>query len=127
MPSYVEKVANTMKELLWDNILEELVRVSLPALPVVGPFFAIKIVSDLILWALQEYLAEPLFKIMSRFGVFTSIDWQGTAVYNAYEAEAKKLIPLQDKEVWDKKDREVWRNAARKLIRFNLRSGAAIM
>ncbi len=122
MPSYVEKVADTMKLLLWDNILEELVSVTLPTLPLVGPFFAVPIVNKITLYLVQEFIAEPLFLIMSRFGVFTSIDWREDAIYKAYEVQAERLVPLQDKDVWDEKDRKEWRDAARELIVYNLKS-----
>lgn len=121
MPSYVEKVTDTMKKLLWDNLLEEFVIVELPLIPVIGPVFAIPLVNKLTVYFIQEYIAEPLLKVLTRFGIFTSIDWKEGAMYNEYEARAKKLISLQDKEVWNEEDRKAWRDAARALIHFNLK------
>lgn len=119
--SYVDKVTDTMHQLLWDNILEELVKVSLPALPGVGPFFANPIVNSIVRWAIDEFLFEPLLKLLTRWGVFTSINWQNAEIYAAYEKEAIKLVGLQDKDVWSPEDEKAFTDAARKLIVFNIR------
>ena len=120
--SYVDKVTERMHELLWQNILEEWLTVQLPILlpwlawPIIGPI-ANKLIRD----AIDNYLAEPLFTLLSRFGVFTSIDWKEDSIYDAYEVEAKKLVIAQDGDTWSEKDEKDFTDAARKLIRFNLK------
>ena len=111
-----------MHRLLWVNILSEGVRAALLTIPFAQWFFKLKPVQDLILYLIDEYIVEPVFLLLVRFGVFTSIDWQNEATYRAYEKEAEKLIPLQDKEEWNEADRKKFRDSARSLIRFNLRS-----
>ena len=111
-----------MHELLWDNILEEWLTVQLPLLlpflawPLVGPL-ASRVIRD----AIDNYLAAPLFTILSRFGVFTSIDWKEDAIYEAYEKEATALVLAQDGDTWSEEDETNFTNAARKLIKFNLK------
>jgi hypothetical protein len=121
MPSYVENVQNMMNRLLWDNLLEEWIRgvlLTVPVFswPIIGPI-ASKLLRDFI----EDHLIDPLFNALSRFGVFTSIDWQNQQIYAAYYEEAIKLVPLQEKEVWSPEDERKFTDAARKLIRFNLK------
>src|SRR5574343_961145 len=119
--SYVEKVAKTMHQLLWQNMLRELVTVSLAQTPVLGVFFSLPPVQFLIMIFIEKYFEKPMFTILSRFGVFTSIDWKNEEQYNEYELQAKKLVPLQDKEEWNEADRKLFKDAARSLIRFHLK------
>ncbi len=123
--SYVEKVQNTMHELLWNNMLREFVYVSIPTIPVVGQIFLFpvfgKILLDILMKLIETYIELPLFLILARWGVFTSIDWQEDKIYKAYEAEAIKLVPLQDKDVWDPEDEKRFTDAARNLIKLNLK------
>jgi hypothetical protein len=120
--SYVEKKTDLMHQLLWSNFLKIWVETALWTIPVVGPFLKIPFVDAIIMALIENYLEKPLFKIMVRWGVFTSIDWQEDGIYRAYEKQAETLLPLQEKSEWDPADREKFRNAARALIHFNLRS-----
>ncbi len=121
--SYVEKVTDTMHQLLWNNILREFVYISIPTIPVVGQVFLIPVVGkvflDIVMKLIETYLEYPLFLILSRRGVFTSIDWKEDKIYNAYEVEAKKVVLAQDKDAWDPKERKEFRDAARALIRYS--------
>lgn len=123
--SYVEKVTDMMHQLVWNNVLREWVYYSLPLIPVVGKVFLFpvfgKFLLDIVMKLIETYLEYPLFLILSRWGVFTSIDWKEDKIYNAYEKEAKKLLPLQDKEEWNKADEKAFTDAARALIRLNLK------
>lgn len=111
-----------MHSLLWDNILEDFFFVSLASIPIVGKILAFPGVRPLVEHLVEKYITERLFEILTRWAVFTSIDWGNSQVYNAYENEAEKLIDLQDKDEWSKEDEKRFKDAARKLIRFNLRS-----
>jgi len=122
MTSYVEKVTNIAHMILWDNILEEFISVSLPAIPYVGVVFANPIVNRLTLWFVDKYLAYPLFLLLCRKGVFVTIDWETEAQYNAYHEEAKKLVPLQEREHWDEDERKKFKEAAKNLIIYHIRS-----
>jgi len=120
--SHIEKKSEMMHSLLWDNILEDFFFVSLASIPIVGKILAFPGVRPLVEHLVEKYITERLFEILTRWAVFTSIDWGNSQVYNAYENEAEKLIDLQDKDEWSKEDEKRFKDAARKLIRFNLRS-----
>lgn len=115
MPSHVEAISESMKRLLWNSILQELLTVWLRTIP----FFGWPVVKDVVIWFVETQLAEPLFIILSRWGVFTSIDWQNSAIYAEYEKEAKLLITHPDE--WTKEDRRRFKDAARRLIRLTLK------
>lgn len=111
-----------MVDLLWNNILEEFFFVSLASIPIIGKILNFPGVKGIVSYLVEKYVAERLLNILVRWGVFTSIDWGNAAIYRAYEVEAEKLVSLQDKEVWDQEDERKFKDAARKLIRLNLRS-----
>ncbi len=116
--SYVEKVSDTMHRLLWDNLIEEWIAGLIKTIPVLGW----PVISNVFLYLVESYLVEPLFTALSRFGVFTSIDWQNDAIYTAYKAEAIKLVGAQDKDEWPEVDRKAFKDAARNLVRFHFKS-----
>ncbi len=121
--SYIEKQTDMMHQLLWKNLLEDGVRAAILGIPFVGPFLtAFPPFMNILLFFISKYVEVPLFLALTRFGVFTSIDWQDQNVYNAYAAEAAKLIPLQDKDTWTSAEEKAFTDAARNLIRFHVRS-----
>lgn len=116
--SQVERVTDIMHRLLWNNILEVWVSGILRPVPVVG----LPVIRSIVMWLIDKFVVVPLFEILVRYGVFTSIDWGTEEVYNAYEAEAKKIVGMQDAEEWPENERKAFRDAARKLIHFELPS-----
>lgn len=119
--SFIEAKAEMMRLLLWNNIAKRFVESYLPTLPGVGFIFALPVVKDLIWYLFETYVLDPLFLEMTRFGVFVSIEWENEAQQRAYEAEAIKLVPLQDKEIWDEEDKKKFDDAALNLIAFHLK------
>jgi len=116
--SYVGKIAETMHRLLWENIIEEWLSKLMIQVPVLGW----PVIRDVVLFLVDRWLVEPMFLIASRWGVFTSIDWKNNEIYDSYRQEAVKLIGAQDQDVWPEPDRKAFKDAARKLVRFNIRS-----
>lgn len=115
--SRVDKVADTMHRLLWENVLRDWVAKLLVTVPVLGwPVF-----NQVFLFLVDNYLVEPLFKELSRWGVFTSIDWKTDEQYQAYKEQALALVAAQGQDDWP--GREEFKNAARNLIRFHLSAG----
>jgi len=111
-----------MHQLLWTNLLESGVRAGLTAIPWLGQILtAFPPLMSIILYFISKYIEYPVFLMLTRFGVFTSIDWHEEAIYREYEKQAIKLIPLQEKETWDEADEKAFTDAARSLIRFNLK------
>jgi len=102
-----------MQKLLWENILRSYVVSITKAVP----FLGWPVINNVFIFVLEEYLVEPLFNELARYGVFTSIDWKNTEQYAAYRQEAVKLVASQGGE-WT--DRESFKNAARSLIRFHI-------
>ena len=102
-----------MSRLLWDNILRGYLASMTKAVPILGW----PVINNVFLYLIENYLIDPLFNELSRYGVFTSIDWKNTEQYAAYRQEAVKLIGAQNGE-WP--DREKFKNAARNLIRFDV-------
>lgn len=107
-----------MHRLLWTNLLKEWASGLIKTVPVLGW----PVINNIFLYLVDTYLVEPLFIALSRFGVFTSIDWQNDEIYNSYKSEAVKLIGTQDKDVWPEIDRKAFRDASRNLIKFHIRS-----
>lgn len=103
-----------MHRLLWDNILQELM------VAVLGSALQIPLVADIATLLIDRFIAEPLFEILTRWGVFISIDWKNEEIYSAYEKQAESIIDLQDKEEWNNEDRKRFKDAARALIQFNI-------
>lgn len=122
--SYIEQKMEMMHRLLWTNILRQWVEMALWTIPYIGPFLKLPVIDDIVMWAIETYLEKPLFLILTRWGVFTTVDWQETKIYNEYEKQAEKLVKAQENPTWDPKDRGEFRNAARALIRFNIRIGS---
>lgn len=115
--SYIEQKTDLMTRLLWENILQELFESWLVTLP----FLGWPVIRNVVVWFVENYLVEKLFKIATRWGVFTSIDWQNEKVHKEYSKQADKLIAAQNVGEWDPDDRKKFKEAARNLIRFNLR------
>jgi hypothetical protein len=122
VPSAVENLADTMHQLLWKGMIRNWVEVTMWTIPYVGPFLKIPIIDTIVMTLIEVYLEKPLFVLAARFGLFTSINWGNMAIYRAYEVEAKKLVPLQQKDKWEESDRKVFRDTARDLIRIRLRT-----
>lgn len=120
--SYVDQKLDLMHQLLWSNFLKEYVETTLWTIPWAGPLLKIPFVDAVLMAVLENYLEKPLLKIVTRFGIFTSIDWQSAETYDAYEKQAEKLLAAQAAGEWDPTDRKAFRDAARSLIRFNIRT-----
>lgn len=116
--SYIEKLSETMHRILWENILEEWLTKLMITVPVLGW----PVIKDIVLYLVDTYIVEPLFIALTRWGVFTQIDWKNNEIYAAYRQEAVKLIGAQDQAEWPELDRKAFKDAARKLVRFNIRA-----
>lgn len=129
--SYVDQRTDIMHQLLWDNILREFVRVEMVALPLVIPgvgpllsgILSTPPIQEIVLFLISRYLEVPLFRLLVRWGVFTSVDWKEDAIYNAYEATATRLLPelggKPDKD-WTPEDEKAFEDAAADLIRLHI-------
>jgi len=114
--SKVSDAADIMRKLLWTNLVKAW---ALKAITVV-PFLGWPIVKDVFFFILEKTLIDDLFMELSRFGVFTSIDWQSNEEYEAYKKEAEKLVPLQSTPEWPLEERKKFREAASALIHFHI-------
>lgn len=128
--SYIDQKTAIMHQLLWTNFLRQYVAVAIPAalsaIPVAGTFlaalFSTSVVQTIVLTVLGNWL-YPLFRIMVRFGVFTSIDWQEDSFYAEYEKEATRLLPQLGGKLekdWTPADEKSFADAADNLIRLHV-------
>ncbi len=115
--SYVERISSTMHRLLYINIIEPQLKLFLVGVPILGW----PVIRDIILYAINTYLIEELFLSLTRFGVFTSIDWENDKQYEAYKSQAIRIIGMQDRMEWPKNDREEFKKSARALINFHVK------
>ncbi len=128
--SYIDQKTQLMHQLLWNTILRQYVAIELVALPlgipVVGPFISMclanPIIQGLVLDLISHYIEIPLFTLLCRWGVFTSVDWKEDSIYNAYEEQANKLLPLQGKPAkdWTPEEDKAFSDAAANLIRLHI-------
>lgn len=111
--SKVSDVSDVMRRLLWSNLVEAWARKMIATVPVLGW----PIIKDVFFYLLENYLVEPLFTELARFGVFTHIDFRDDAEYQAYKKEAAIVIEKQGtSEEWTKEGKEAFKNAASNLI-----------
>lgn len=115
--SYVERVANTMYSLFWESVIMPKIKALMLTVPVLGW----PVISDVVIYLFEKYVSRPLFLELSRWGVFTSIDWGGDDIYSAYKKEAEKLVQAQGGEVWNETDRKRFSEAAKRLIVLHLK------
>lgn len=118
-----------MNQLLWTNLLRTWTSVEITALltaiPVAGPvlasFWNLGPVQDLVLWLLDQEVVWKLFYVLSRWGVFTAIDWQEDSVYAAYEAKAIDLLKTiaDPRGVFTPEQDKAFSDAADALIEFH--------
>lgn len=115
--SKVSDVSDVMRRLLWSNLVEAWARKMIATVPVLGW----PVIKDVFFYLLENYLVEPLFTELARFGVFTHIDFRDDAQYQAYKKEALQVIEKQGtSEDWAKEERQAFRDAASNLIVFHL-------
>ncbi len=132
--SYIDQKTDMMHQLLWNNILRQFAATALPLafawIPIVGPIIAAMLATPffnaIAMFFISKYIEVPLFYLLVRWGVFTSVDWKEDAIYNAYEAQAERLLPLHGKpeKDWTPQDEKDFADAADALIRFHI-PGAA--
>ena len=116
--SQVERVTDAMNRILWDNLLRDFLHGLFASVPVLGW----PVISDLILMFFDKFVMMRLFNVLATWGVFTSIDWKNDEIYSAYKAEAIKLVAMQDRPDWPDVERKAFKDAARKLVHFNISS-----
>lgn len=129
--SYIDQKTDMMHQLLWNNILREFVGVALPMLflpiPWVGPFIAgalsTPIFRTIALTLISHYIEVPLFRLLVKWGVFTSVDWKEDGIYNAYEKEAIRLLPQlggKPEKDWTADDEKKFADSSANLIEFHV-------
>lgn len=129
--SYVAQLSDLMDQLLWTNILREYVAVELVALPLAIPvvggaisaFLALDPVQAIILKLIESFVAMPLFTLLVRWGVFTSVDWKEDAIYDAYQTQAQALLPTHGTTppaLWTPEQDKAFSDAADNLIELHV-------
>lgn len=124
--SKVSDTADIMRRLLWNNVLRTWAIGVIATIPILN----LPVVSAMTLALFENFVMEnaltiKLFKELSSYGIFTSIDWKSDEEYDAYKKEAEKLVPLQSQPDWPIKERMLFREAASNLIHLHLKSNAA--
>lgn len=111
--SYTDRVQDKVRHLFWVNIIEVYLK-SLPVLswPVIGPVLR---------FCIYEFLVGPLFKELSVWGVFTTIDWKNAQQYKDYRNQAVKLVEAQGDKPWSPEDEKRFDDAARALIKYHIK------
>lgn len=103
------------------------VPIALAAIPVAGGFlvslWSLGPVQDLVLHLLDAEVVWKFFYILTRWGVFTSVDWQEEKIFDAYSKKAEELLPIikDPRGVFTPEQDKAFTDAADNLIELHLR------